>query len=134
MTINDDMGEQISKERTWMKKTFKTRTKKLALAIIHQIEALPKSVTADVIGRQLVRSGTSIGANHRAACRAKSTADMINKMKIVEEESDETEYWLELLVEANLVPHDQIAPIYKETNEILAMTIASIKTLRNRKS
>jgi hypothetical protein len=60
-------------------------------------------------------------------------ADMINKMKIVEEESDETEYWLELLVEANLVPQDQIAHIYKETDEILAMTIGSIKTLRNRK-
>jgi len=115
-------------------KTFKARTKKLALAIIRQIEGLPKSVAADIIGKQLVRSGTSIGANYRAACRAKSTADMINKLKIVEEESDETEYWLELLVEAGLVPENQIASIYKETDEILAMTIASIKTLRNRKS
>lgn len=113
-------------------KTFKTRTKKLAIAIIHQTEKLPRSRAADVIGKQLVRSGTSIGANYRAACRAKSTADMINKMKIVEEESDETEYWLELLVEAGLVPESQIAPIYKETDEILSMTIASIKTLRNR--
>jgi four helix bundle protein len=115
-------------------KTFKTRTKKLAIAIIHQTEKLPKSLAADVIGRQLVRSGTSIGANYRAACRAKSTADMINKMKIVEEESDETEFWLELLVEAGLVPESQIASIYKETDEILSMTIISIKTLRNRKS
>lgn len=73
-------------------KTFKTRTKKLAVAIIHQTEKLPRSRAADVIGKQLVRSGTSIGANYRAACRAKSTAD------------------------------------------ILSMTIASIKTLRNRKS
>jgi len=115
-------------------KTFKTRTKKLAVAIIRQIDILPKSVAADIVGKQLVRSGTSIGANYRAACRAKSTADMINKLKIVEEESDETEYWLELLVEAGLVPENQIASIYKETDEILAMTIASIKTLRNRKS
>lgn len=115
-------------------KTFKTRTKKLAVAIIHQTEKLPKSLASDVIGKQLVRSGTSIGANYRAACRAKSTADMINKMKIVEEESDETEYWLELLVEAGLVPESQIADIYKETDEILSMTVASIKTLRNRKS
>ena len=115
-------------------KTFKTRTKKLAVAILRQTEKLPRSVAAEVIGRQLIRSGTSIGANYRAACRAKSTADMINKLKIVEEESDETEYWLELLVEAGLVPQDQIASIYKETDELLAMTVASIKTLRNRNS
>jgi four helix bundle protein len=115
-------------------KTFKTRTKKLAVAIIHQTEKLPKSLAADAIGKQLVRSGMSIGANYRAACRAKSTADMINKMKVVEDESDETEYWLEILVEANLIPESQISEIYKETDEILSMTVASIKTLRNRKS
>ena len=115
-------------------KMFKTRTKKLAVAIIKQADKLPRSLATDVIGKQLVRSGTSIGANYRAACRAKSTPDMINKMKIVEEEADETEYWLELLVEADLVPHEQINNIYKETDEILAMTVASLKTLRNRKS
>ena len=115
-------------------KTFKTRTKKLAVAIIKEVNKLPRSLASDVIGRQIIRSGTSIGANYRAACRAKSTADMINKMKIVEEESDETEYWLELLVEAELVSQSQIEGIYKETDEILSMTVASIKTLRNRKS
>jgi|ERR1041385_2851867 four helix bundle protein len=115
-------------------KTFKARTKKLAVAIIQEVDKLPYGLASNVIGKQLIRSGTSIGANYRAACRAKSTADMINKMKTVEEESDETEYWLELLVEANLVRQDQIANIYKETDEILFMTVASIKTLRNRKS
>jgi four helix bundle protein len=115
-------------------KTFKTRTKKLAVEIIRQTQQLPRTPAADIIGRQLIRSGTSIGANYRAACRSKSTADMINKLKIVEEESDETEYWLELLVEAGFVSQNQIDHIYKETDEILAMTIASIKTLRNRKS
>ena len=115
-------------------KTFKIRTKKLAVAIIKEVDKLPRGLASDVIGKQLIRSGTSIGANYRAACRAKSTVDMINKMKTVEEESDETEYWLELLVEASLVRQDEIAGIYKETNEILSMTIASIKTLRNRKS
>ncbi len=115
-------------------KIFKSRTKKLAIAIIKEVDKLPRSLAADVIGKQLIRSGTSIGANYRAACRAKSTADMINKMKIVEEESDETGYWLELLVEAEIIPQNQIAGIYKETDEILAMTVASIKTLRNRKS
>lgn len=113
-------------------KTFKTRTKNLAVAIIKQVDKLPRSLAADVIARQLMRSGTSIGANYRAACRARSTPDMINKMKIVEEESDETEYWLELLTEAGLAPQNQIADIYKETDEILSMTIASIKTLRAR--
>ncbi len=115
-------------------KTFKTRTKKLAVAIIKQVDKLPRSLAADVIARQLVRSGTSIGSNYRAACRAKSTPDMINKLKIVEEESDETAYWLEILVEAGIVQQEQVSDAYKETNEILAMTVASIKTLRNRKS
>jgi four helix bundle protein len=115
-------------------KTFKMRTKKLPVAVIFQTEKLPKSLATDIIGKQLIRSGTSIGANYRAACRAKSFPDMINKLKIVEEEADETEYWLEILVEAGLVPQDQINTLYKETDEILAMTVASIKTLRNRKS
>ena len=113
-------------------KIFKARTKKLAVAIIKEVDKLPNSRATDVIGKQLLRSGTSIGANYRAACCSKSFPDMINKMKIVEEESDETEYWLELLVEAGLIPQNQIASIYKETDEILAMTVASIKTLRNR--
>ena len=113
-------------------KTFKERTKKLAVAIIKQMDKLPKSRAADVVAKQIIRSGTSIGANYRAACRAKSTADMINKMKIVEEESDETMYWIEILADAELAPKEQIRELYKETSEILAMTIASIKTLRNR--
>lgn len=115
-------------------KTFKDRTKKLAVQIIKQVDNLPNSRSVIAIANQLVRSDTSIGANYRAACRAKSTPDMINKLKIVEEESDETAYWLELLVEAGIVPQSQIAEIYKETNEILAMTVSSIKTLRARKS
>ncbi len=115
-------------------KVFKARTKKLAVAIIKEVNKLPRSLATDVIGKQLIRLGTSIGANYRAACRAKSTPDMINKMKIVEEESDETENWHELLVEAEIVPQNQIANIYKETDEIIAMTVASLKTLRNRKS
>jgi four helix bundle protein len=115
-------------------KTFKARTKTLAVTIIKQMDKLPHTRASDVIAKQILRSGTSIGANYRAACRAKSTADMVNKMKIVEEEADETAYWLEILVESGLVPKEQITEIYKETNEILAMTVASIKTLRNRKS
>lgn len=114
--------------------TFKARTKKLAVAIIKQMDKLPHSRAADVIAKQIIRSGTSIGANYRAACRAKSTPDMINKMKIVEEESDETMYWLEILTETGLLSQEQVQDVYKETNEILSMTVASLKTLRNRKS
>ena len=91
---------------------------------------MPSSIPADAIARQIVRSGTSIGANYRSACRAKSNADMINKLKIVEEESDETAYWLELMVEMEFLPQEKISPIAKEVNEIVAMTVASIKTLR----
>jgi four helix bundle protein len=124
--------DELQKEKNMDENTFKARTKKLAVAIIKQVDKLPRSLATDVIARQLVRSGTSIGANYRAACRAKSTPDMINKLKIVEEESDETEYWFELLAEAGLVSKNQIAGIYKETDEILSMTIASIKTMRAR--
>ena len=113
-------------------KTFKVRTKKLAVAIVKQTDKFPQTRVADVISSQIIRSGTSIGANYRAACRAKSTPDMINKLKIVEEESDKTMYWFEILGEAGLAPKEQIRDLYKETNEILSMTIASIKTLRSR--
>lgn len=114
-------------------KIFKERTKSLAVSILQLVEEMPKSVAATAIARQIVRSGTSIGANYRAACRAKSAADMVNKLKIVEEESDETAYWLELIAEMNYLPQEKITPIAQETNEIVAMTVASIKTLRARK-
>ena len=115
-------------------KIFKERTKKLAIEILRLVEKLPRSISADALAKQIVRSGTSIGANYRAACRAKSTADMINKLKIVEEESDETAYWLELIVEAGYQSQEEVSPISKETNEIIAMTVASIKTLRARRA
>ena len=113
---------------------FKARTKKLGLRVIRLIEALPKNTTAEIIGRQLLRSAISVGANYRAACRAKSTADIINKLKIVEEEADETLYWLELLAEAEIIPATRLKELMAETDEIIAMTVSSIKTLRNRKS
>jgi four helix bundle protein len=87
---------------------FKRRTKQLALEIIGLVESLPRRQTADVIGRQLLRSGTSIGANYRAACRGKSKADVISKLAIVEEEADETIYWLELLIESKIVEPSRV--------------------------
>jgi four helix bundle protein len=111
---------------------FKARTRKIALNIIELVESLPRSRTADVIGRQLLRSGTSIGANYRAACRGRSKADVISKLAIVEEEADETIYWLELLIESKIVEPSRVNLLLKECNEIVAMVVASIKTLRGR--
>ncbi len=111
---------------------FKFRTKQLASRVIRLVEALPPGRSADVIGRQLLRSSTSVGANYRAACRAKSAADMIAKLSIVEEEGEETLYWPELLIEAGLMPESRLAGLMEETDEIVAMTVASIKTLRTR--
>jgi four helix bundle protein len=108
---------------------FKQRTKALALRVIKLVSSLPKNTVSEVIGKQLIRSGTSVGANYRAACRARSTADLIAKLRIVEEEADECLYWMELMVEAKLVDVANLRSIMSETNEILAMTVASIKTL-----
>jgi len=111
---------------------FKERTKKLALRIIRMVEALPKGRSADVIGKQLLRSATSVGANYRAACRGKSALDVIAKLGIVEEEADESIYWMELLIEGGFIPETKLKDLLTETNEIVAMTVASIKTLRAR--
>ena len=111
---------------------FKRRTKQLALRVIKAVESLPKNRTADVLGRQLIRSGTSIGANYRAACRGKSTADVIAKLRIVEEEADESAYWMELIIESGLVSEARLSELMQETNEIIAMTVASIRTLQKR--
>jgi four helix bundle protein len=113
---------------------FKDKTKKVALRIIRLIESLPTTYTAQIIGKQVLRSATSIGANYRAACRAKSTADLLHKLAIVEEESDETLYWLELIMESGLVPEKKLVDLTKDINSIVAMTVASIKTLRAGKS
>ena len=109
---------------------FKERTQKLALRVIRLVETLPKTSAAQIIGRQFLRSATSIGANYRAACRGKSKADVIAKLALVEEEADESLYWLDLLAESGIIKQEKLSSLAKETEEILAMTVASIKTLR----
>jgi four helix bundle protein len=106
---------------------FKKRTKQVALSIIALVTALPKDRLADVPGKQ------SIGANYRAARRGKSVSDVLSKLSIVEEEADETLYWMELLTETGTVSLERLTALMAEVNEILAMTVASIKTLRARK-
>lgn len=115
------------------KKELKERTKQFALKVIKVVEMLPRGRTADILGRQLVSAGTSVGANYRAACRAKSTADFISKMGIVEEEADETVYWMELLIESGLIRKDELIHLLGEADEILAITVSSIKTARDSK-
>jgi four helix bundle protein len=109
---------------------FKDRTKNIAVRVIRLIEFLPHSTASQIIAKQLLRSATSIGANYRAACRGKSPADVIHKLAIVEEEADESLYWLELLIESEIVAADKLKLLKSDINEIVAMTVASIKTMR----
>jgi len=111
---------------------FKERTQAVGLRILNLVDALPKKLSARVCADQVARSGTSIGANYRAACRARSKKEMAAKLGIVEEEADETLYWLDLIGERSLVSKRRLDPLKKEVNEILAMVVASIVTLRKK--
>ena len=109
---------------------MKARTKAFALAVIRLTQALPRTETARIIGRQLLRSGTSVGANYRAACLARSTADFISKLGIVAEEADESQYWMEFLIEAKALDHAAVASLMNEAREIASIAIASVGTAR----
>src|SRR6266704_3366678 len=109
---------------------FVERTKKFALAVVTLVEDLPAGRTADVVGKQLLRAGTSVGANYRAACRARSRREFIAKMGIVEEEADECEFWIDLLRERNVLDCERLSSLRHEAGEIVAMTVSSIRTAR----
>jgi len=109
------------------------RTRQFGLRVIDFVESLPRGRTADVIGGQLLRAGTAAGANYRAACRAKSNADFISKMGTVEEELDESLYWMEMLLESRMVEADGVKPLMQEGDELLAITVSSINTARGGK-
>lgn len=112
---------------------LKIRTKNFALRIIKLVQSLPKSKVGDVIGHQLLRSATSVGANYRAACRARSQADFISKITIVEEEADESCYWLELICEAELIEKEKLKYLMKEADELTAIFTSSGKTAKENK-
>ena len=112
------------------KEELKERTKKFALSIIKLVEVLPDNKAGRTIGNQIIRSGTSSAANYRAACRARSTADFIPKITIVEEECDETLFWLEIILEANLLNKEKLQYLIKEANELTAIFTSSGKTAR----
>ncbi len=111
---------------------LKKRTRRFALRIIRFVEALVSSRTDRIIGDQLLRSATSVGANYRAVCRARSRADFIAKLKIVEEECDESLYWLELLIEAGIANNSVATGLLQEGSEILSIIVSSIKTARSK--
>ena len=109
---------------------LRRRTKQFGLRVIRLVESLPNTQAARVIGNQLIRSGTSVGANYRAACRGRSKAEFIAKAGISIEEADESLYWMEMMVEAELVPEPRLTELMKEADELLAILTASVKTAR----
>ncbi len=117
-------------------KELKERTKAFALRVLKLIDALPDTRSSRVLAGQLGRSGTSVGANYRAACRSRSAAEMISKLSVVEEEADESAFWMELLSGHGLVTPDKVAALLGEAGELTAIMVASRKTMlaRNRGS
>ncbi len=113
---------------------LRNRTKTYALRMIKLYQILPKNGEAQVIGKQILRSGTSVGAQYREACRAKSPADFISKMEGSLQELDETGYWLELLAESGIMPTDQLADLQKENSELTAIFVTSVRTAKRNKN
>lgn len=112
---------------------MKIRTRAFALRVIRLAESLPNTPTGHVIRNQMLRCGPSVGANYRAACRAKSRPDFISKMGTVEEEADETTYWIELSIDDGLIKRERVQDLLDEANEILSITVSSINTARMNK-
>jgi len=115
------------------KEELKARTKRFSLRVINLINALPNTKVGNVIGHQLLRSGTSTGANYRAACLGKSKADFISKLGTVIEEADESAFWMELIIESNLMPEKIIANLLNEAYEIVAIMVSSRKSAMKNK-
>ena len=111
---------------------LRNRTKEFAVRIIHLFRSLPSSSEAQIIGKQLLRSGTSVGANYRAACHARSRAEFISKIGIVEEEADETVFWLELLSDVGIIKKERLEPLLQESQEIKAIFAASRQTAKRK--
>jgi len=111
---------------------LRTRTSDFALRIIRLYVSLPKTTEAQVIGKQVLRSGTSIGAHYREGYRAKSDADIVNKFETALQELDETDYWLDLLVKGNIVPAQKVESLIKETNELIAIFVTIVTKVKAR--
>ena len=120
MTIAKRMTEQ----------ELKDRFKQFSIRIIKMVDAMPNTISAMAIAKQIVRSGTSPAANYRAACIGKSNKDFLNKLKMVEEELDETSHWLEIIMETEMLPEHRIAPLYEECVALLKIIVSSIVSTR----
>ncbi len=116
-----DLAEQLQR-----------RTKKFALSVLGLFRTLPKTDEARIIGRQVLRSATSVGANYRAACRSRSAKEFISRLSVVVEESDETAYWFELLIEGKIMPRQELLPVIGEADELLRIFSASLRTAKAR--
>ena len=114
------------------KQDLRTRTKTFALRVIRVYTALPKTTEAQILGKQLLRSGTSVGAHYREAQRAKSDADFISKMEGGLQEFDETSYWLELLIESGIMSEKRLKPLYDETEELIAIFVTIVKNIKGK--
>ena len=112
------------------KDELKKKTKNFHIAIIQICNGLPRSAAGFELAKQLIRSGGSVGANYRAACRAKSTNDFIYKIEIVIEEADESMYWLEVISESNLLSTEDTIPLLKETNELVSIFVSTVKSVK----
>ena len=114
------------------KKELQERMTTFAVRIIGMVDSLPSTISGKAVARQIIRSGTSPSANYRAACIAKSDKDFINKLKMVEEELDETAHWLDIIMRSEMVKASRIQPLYQECNELLSIIVKSIITTKNR--
>jgi len=109
---------------------LKERTKAVALAVVALVEELPRGRSADSIGNQLLRSGTSVGANYRAACHARSKREFVAKLGIVEEEADESQFWMDLIIARGWADTDRVARLRDEARQLVAIIVTSIRTAR----
>src|SRR5438552_18806864 len=112
---------------------LRVRTKAFALRILRLYTLLPKTTEAQVLGRQVLRSGTSVGAHYREATRARSTAEFVSKIEGGLQELEETAYWLELLAESGIVPESQLEDLRQEANELTAILVSSVKTAKRQR-
>jgi four helix bundle protein len=115
------------------KRDLRVRTKAFALRILRLYTSLPKTTEAQVLGRQVLRSGTSVGAHYREATRARSTAEFVSKIEGGLQELEETAYWLELLADSRIISKESLTDLHKETEELTAMLVSSVKTAKKRK-
>jgi four helix bundle protein len=123
-------GDRFASAACMTPEQMKRRTKAFAVAIVKFAASLPRDPVTELIARQLVKSGTSVGANYRSSCRAKSRPDFVAKLTTAEEEADETQYWLEILVEASMVNRDAVDKLLDESEQLVRIFVASIKTAR----